>query len=174
MTGSAQLTEEGFILVSRIDRTATMRHLFRRFFGHIRAKPLTDAEAEVVRECLSDPLAKLFFKMVPADQRHAFDVYQRSGSDATIGVAALLHDIGKTAGPGGAFARSLATAASTVGLPLTASWATYRDHGEVGAKMLEAAGADAFAIAFTRGHPGRPPAGISTEAWERLAAADDV
>ncbi|MDA2978381.1 MAG: HD domain-containing protein [Actinomycetota bacterium] len=167
-------SDEAVNLVARIDRTITMPHLIRRFFGHIRARSLTESEAETVRKCLSDAMAKLFFTMVPADQRHAFDVYQRSGSESTTSTAALMHDIGKTVAPAGAFARSLATAASAVGMPLRGSWAKYRDHGEIGAKMLEEVGADSFAVAFTRGHPGKPPVGVSIEAWERLAAADDV
>jgi predicted HD phosphohydrolase len=151
-----------------------MPHLLRRFVGHLRAKPLTEVEAGEVRERLGERLAELFFTMVPGDQRHAFDVYRRSGADEVVGVAALMHDVGKTVAPSGAIARSLATVASALGLPLRGSWATYRDHAAIGATMLEEAGADTFAIAFTRGHPGIPPAGIDAEAWERLASADDV
>jgi hypothetical protein len=39
--------------------------------------------------------------------------------------------------------------------------------------MLEEAGAGAFAVTFTRIHPGEPPMGTDIDAWNTLVAADD-
>lgn len=157
-----------------IGRLANVLHLARRFFGHVRAKPLTDDEAEAVRDRLDEQLASLFFTMVVPDQRHAFDVYERSGPDNSIAVAALMHDIGKSAAPLGAMARAFATLGSAIHIPLRGAWAMYRDHAAIGAAMLQEAGADPFAIAFAKGHPGAPPEGVDADAWWRLAAADHI
>lgn len=101
------------------------------------------------------------------------EVAQRAGDPAIV-EAALLHDVGKSAAPIGAFARSLATVASALRIPVTGSWRLYRDHGEIGAAMLESAGANPLTVAFARFHPGPPPTGISTDRWHALEDADDI
>ncbi len=121
---------------------------------------------------LPEPLADLFFTMTVADQRHAFDVYLRTGGDPRLAEAALMHDIGKVAAPIGPLTRSFATVLAACHVPLTGSWAIYRDHGPIGAEMLAAVGASDFTVTFTRTHPDPPPAGINTDSWERLAQAD--
>jgi hypothetical protein len=50
-------------------------------------------------------------------------------------------------------------------------WQAYRDHGEIGAKDLEAIGAHPLAVAFARG---RPTGGTDATAWSLLRAADDA
>ena len=149
-------------------------HLIKRFVGHLAATPLTPVEAEQVSLTLSESLADLFFTMTVADQRHAFDVYVRTGSDPQLAETALMHDIGKVAAPIGPISRSLVTVLSACHVPVEGSWAIYRDHGPIGAEMLAATGASEFTVTFTRTHPGPAPEGLDAELWMRLASADRI
>lgn len=151
-----------------------MIHLVKRFFGHLRAAALGPDEVDQVSLVLAGPLADLFWAMGVADQRHAFEVYLRTGSDPDLAETALLHDVGKTRAPRGSVIRSLVTVLVACRVPVTGSWAVYRDHALIGADMLAVAGASAFTVAFTRTHPGPPTPGVDPDAWERLAAADRV
>ena len=150
-----------------------MAHLVRRFFGFITARPLTPSEQLWVSDALGAKLRRLFYEQQHQDQRHAVDVALRAG-DGRLREAALLHDVGKSASGLGAFARSLATLWSLTGLPVWGRWRTYLRHGELGAAMLERAGAGDLAVAFARHHPGPVPAGVDGGAWRALEAADDV
>ncbi|KAA3637074.1 MAG: hypothetical protein DWP92_08555 [Armatimonadetes bacterium] len=151
-----------------------MVHLIKRFAGHLTATPLTASEATEVSGLLAEPLADLFFAMAEADQRHAFDVYVRTGRDPLLAETALMHDVGKVAAPMGPVSRSFATVATACRIPVGGSWAIYRDHGPIGAEMLATAGATEFTVAFTQTHPGPAPHGFDADAWERLAAADQI
>ena len=151
-------------------------HLVRRFFGHFRARPLSPGEQDRVREVLPDDLASLFFRQHAADQRHAYIVARRVQTvrpdDRDALIAALLHDVGKSAVAIGAIERSLATVLHVLHVPLPRRWRRYREHGELGAAALESAAAPALAVAFARHHPGAPPPGIDPELWADLSAAD--
>jgi len=149
-------------------------HLIKRFFGHLRAEPLRRDEVDEVSRLLSGPLADLFWGMGVADQRHAFEVYRRTGSDPQLAETALLHDVGKTDAPRGSVSRAVVTVLVACRIPVFGSWAVYRDHARIGADMLTGAGASTFTVAFTRTHPGVPVPGVDADAWERLAAADRV
>lgn len=151
-----------------------MLHLVKRFFGHLTARPLTEVERSEVEAALPDELLALFDTMCLADQRHGLVVWDRVGRREDLAQAALLHDIGKSMGPRGAVARSLATVAAQVGVPLSGGWATYRDHGAIGAARLRQAGAEAIAIAFAEFHPGPPPPGVNDHTWQALVDADNV
>lgn len=157
---------------------ATIRHLARRFFGHLRARPLAPAEQDTVAAALPEALAELFFRQSPADQRHALAVADRvrraRPDDDAAFVAALLHDVGKVEADVGPIARSIATIMDALRLPLPHSWRRYRRHGEIGAHMLAAAGAPPVAVAFARHHPGPVPDGVDEETWRALGAADHV
>lgn len=148
-------------------------HLIKRFFGYFVAPPLTPTERSEVADLLPAELASLFFGMQPQDQRHAYQVYQRTGG-GRLSQAALLHDVGKSAARIGPFQRAIATLCQHLRIPTRGSWQIYLDHGRLGADMLAHAGGDALAVAFTRHHPGPAPAGIDPEDWETLSAADDV
>jgi hypothetical protein len=148
-------------------------HLVRRFLGFLTARPLTPSEQQHVRLLLRPPLARAFFAQRYEDQRHAFEVQQRSASDASW-EAALLHDIGKTESDLGAVSRSLATLWHGLGLPTSNRWATYIDHGALGADALTQLDASELAIAFTRHHPGPAPDGIDPDVWRALEEADDA
>lgn len=123
---------------------------------------------------LSESLADLFFIMTVADQRHAFDVHVRTGSDPLLAETALMHDIGKVAAPIGPVSRSLVTVLAACHVPVAGSWAIYRDHAPIGAEMLAATGASDFTVTFTRTHPGPAPQALDAESWRRLAAADRI
>lgn len=149
-----------------------MFHLARRFLGYVTSNPPTSDELDAVRTQLSDELFDLFIMMNPQDQRHAVDVAHRV-EDVSLVEAALLHDVGKSASHVGALGRSFATMADAISIPVSGSWDLYLDHGEIGASMLETAGADTITIAFARFHPGPPPPGISPAQWHALEEADN-
>jgi hypothetical protein len=153
-------------------------HLTRRFFGHLRARPLSPAEQDEVAFALESETARLFFRQAGPDQRHALTVAQRVRStrpdDRDAFIAALLHDVGKAESALGPVARSIATVLGGLRLRLPERWRRYRNHGELGAAALEAAGAPALAVAFARHHPGPAPSGIDPAAWSALASADEA
>ncbi len=149
-----------------------MFHLARRFFGYVTSNPPTPDELDAVRTQLGTDLFNLFIIMNPQDQRHAIEVAGRIEDDALV-EAALLHDVGKSASHVGAVGRSFATIASAISIPVSGSWDLYLDHGEIGASMLETAGADTITIAFARFHPGPPPPDVSAVQWHALEEADD-
>ena len=152
-----------------------MFHLVRRFFGFLRAKPLSPDEQARVHRALTPQLRRLFFAQPPEDQRHAVEVLARIDT-ATPEVieAALMHDVGKAASRIGAFQRSLATLAGLAHLPVRRRWRRYLDHGEIGAAWLADAGASDLTVAFARAHPGPAPPGVDEVAWSLLASADDA
>lgn len=151
-----------------------MFHLVKRFFGHLTAKPLDAVEYGDVEAVLPADLLRLFDSMPPADQRHSFTVWERVNRREHLTQAALLHDVGKSNGPGGAFHRSLATVAIRLHLPLPDGWKTYRDHGSLGADMLRRVGAEPLAVEFAEFHPGRVPDGTDPDDWQALVDADNV
>lgn len=147
-------------------------HLVKRFFGYLTASDLSEAEREEVATLLSTELATLFFGMQQQDQRHSYEVYRRSGGGPST-QAALLHDVGKSLAPIGPIRRSLATVCSVLHIPTKGTWRMYLDHGAIGADLLARSGADALAVAFTRHHPGPPPAGVDPGVWKTLSDADN-
>ncbi len=149
-------------------------HLIRRFFGYLRARPLTPKEQAIVATILNPDLHRLFNAQPHQDQRHAFDVaLQTTHRSADVLEAALMHDIGKSVAHLGPFGRSAATLWSLTPFTVRGRWRTYLAHGAIGAEMLERAGATEFAVAFARDHPGPVPPGIDPVAWRALASADD-
>ena len=156
-------------------RLADARHLIGRFFGFLRARPLTPAEQGEVAAHLGPSLAPLFFTQRPEDQRHALEVARLADPalvDHDLVEAALLHDIGKAGLGLGAIARSAATIWARLRLPVSGSWQAYVQHGSRGADILVSSGASPLAVAFARHHPGAVPDGIDPDRWEALASAD--
>lgn len=125
---------------------------------------------------LDGPAAAVFFEQADADQRHALLVARRvlvrRPGDRTAARAALLHDVGKRGLGLGAVQRSLATVADLLRLPVPAAYRAYVAHGPIGARHLEAIGADELAVAFARHHPGPPPEGMDPERWNAILEAD--
>jgi hypothetical protein len=158
-----------------VARPGYAAHLVRRFFGYLRAQPLTPSEQVIVATILSPDLHRLFTGQPHQDQRHAFDVASRTTHrSADVLEAALTHDVGKSVARLGPVGRSAATLWSLTPFTARGRWRTYLAHGEIGAEMLERAGATEFTVAFARNHPGPVPPGIDPAAWEALASADDA
>jgi hypothetical protein len=149
-----------------------MAHLVRRFLGFLTARPLSPAEQLFVSDSLDAGLRRLFYTQRLEDQRHAFDVASRVADDPDLIEAALLHDIGKTAVHLGAIERSLATLWAMTSLPIWGEWLSYRDHGPIGADLLEEHGAGILAVSFTRYHPAQPPQWCDPDHWMALEQAD--
>lgn len=152
------------------------RHLARRFFGYLAARPLGPAEQQFVARYLDGPCAEMFWEQQPADQRHAVDVARQvdaalPGDDSAVR-AALLHDVGKRSSRVGPVSRSIATVLDAAGFPITARMRSYRRHGVDGADDIAARDCDAFAVAFARFHPGPAPDDVDPARWQVLLDAD--
>ena len=153
-----------------------MRHLVKRFFEVVTSRALSPSEQAWVNRALRVDLAVLFWQQAPIDQRHAYEVAQRTeamlGEDNAALTAALLHDVGKRHSRAGATGRSLATVLDFLRLPLPADWRRYRDHEQLGAADLAECGADPLAVAFAAGR--RPGADeVEARVWDALIAADN-
>jgi hypothetical protein len=166
-------------------------HLVRRFAGSLRPGRPRLRDEEWARSHLLPGEQRLWEQMWNPDRRHAVLVARRVqralGHEATRPViaAALLHDVGKVQSGLHTYGRVVATLSAAVAGHQTASaWAAtrgftrrvglYVDHPELGAQMLELAGADPLTVAWTREHH-RP-----RERWtvdppiaDALKAADD-
>jgi hypothetical protein len=151
-----------------------LRHLVKRFFGHLFASSLTPTEQERIATNLRPQLLALFYRQSIQDQRHALEVAARLGSADHLTEAALLHDVGKTASGLGVIQRSIVTLWTATGLPLWGTWQQYVDHGPIGAALLTSAGADQTSVLFARSHPGPVPEGVSRSDWHILETADNV
>ncbi len=148
---------------------AAIGHLARRFVGSLRpGGPGADAE-RWVQSVLPPPLFELWAEMPGPDRRHSYGVaravQQRLAEQATPPVlaAALLHDVGKLSSGLRTPGRVLATLiAAAQGRTAAEQWSTrrglpgrigrYLRHPEMGAVMLERAGADPFTVAWAAQH----------------------
>jgi hypothetical protein len=156
---------------------STLLHLVRRFFGWWRASR-PDPETQLWIGALLDPAAaRLFWEQPVQDQAHAaavgaFVARRRPERSDLIG-AALLHDVGKAAARLGPVRRSIATVLGGLRLPMTRRLTAYRNHGSIGAGMLEQVNAPTIAIAFARDHGNaRAPDGVAASDWTLLREAD--
>ena len=157
-------------------RVRSWYHLVRRFFGFFAARPLSPREQSEISALLSGAEADLFWNQAMQDQRHSLDVARRVLSarpgDRPAARAALLHDVGKLEVGLGAIQRSLATILDGFGIPLRGAYATYRQHGHVGAGHLRRIDADELVVSFAELHPGPAPPGADAEQWQALLDAD--
>ncbi|MGH8912133.1 MAG: hypothetical protein ACRDVD_06440 [Acidimicrobiia bacterium] len=150
-------------------------HLALRFVDVVTSRPLDAVERAGVRRWLASPSEEAgFFAQSDADQRHGY-ASALSATAATPGRpevvrAALLHDIGKRHAHLGPIARSAASIAIRLSLPLAPRWELYRDHGNLSAAELS--GAEPLVVEFARHHHGDRPDSISPEDWAVLIEAD--
>ncbi|MCI0679110.1 MAG: hypothetical protein L0Z63_08750 [Actinobacteria bacterium] len=153
----------------------SLPHLAHRFFEVLRAKPLDAEEEALAKSWLDDGLWALFTGQQTADQRHGFHAGAklRNVGRPDLAVAAMLHDVGKTASRLGVIGRSVATVLMTLRAPMSPRMRMYRDHGELGARTLETAGAPTIAVAFAQHHQGERPAEIPDSDWALLIWADE-
>lgn len=153
----------------------SLGHLTRRFFDVLLATPLDSAERAAIEGWLDRGQAWAFFSQSDPDQRHGFHaalVTISGGAELEVIRAALLHDVGKRHARLGVLARSFASMAIRLGLPLTTRWRLYRDHGEIAARELAGLGCQRLIVDFARHHHGERPPGIPSATWDLLQLAD--
>lgn len=168
-------------------------HWARRFFGSIRPGAPGEADLRWAVELLSDRERALFARMSNPDLRHAIRVAR--AADATLPrgiqrrdealVAALLHDVGKTAAGLGTYGRVVATLSGALGgdgvaelwqdtTGFTRKVGMYLRYTELGAELLAVAGSRPWVVAWAREHH-RPEAewSLPAEIGRLLVAADE-
>lgn len=158
---------------------STLLHLARRFFGWWRAGRPDPSMQLWIGACLGPAESRLFWDQAVQDQAHAAAVgafvAQHRPERIDLITAALLHDVGKAASRLGPVRRSIAAVLGGLSLPMTRRLTAYRNHGPIGAEMLEEVGAPAIAVAFARGHGGsQAPASVAPADWALLREADHV
>jgi hypothetical protein len=151
-------------------------HLTRRFFGSLRAKPLTPTEADFVAGMLPRPAGELFWQQPLIDQRHALEsaklIAQATDDRPDLTISMLLHDIGKRHARLGVAMRVIATLFLLFRIPAPGRIRSYLDHGELAASELEAIGFAGVVVSFARNHAHGRPADIAPADWALLLAAD--
>ncbi|MBV13950.1 MAG: hypothetical protein CL505_02610 [Actinobacteria bacterium] len=164
-------------------------HLALRFFGSLRPGGPSAVDEAWAESHLVPGEVDLWRRLSNPDRRHlmkvARDVVGVLGdAERPVVAAALLHDVGKLGCGLGTMGRVVATLAiagtsrSTLeawagGRGFTGRVGRYFCHPESGALLLEAAGSDAFTVAWAREHQ-NPPGSWSVDARlaEVLAGAD--
>lgn len=139
-------------------------HRVRQFFGALRPRVGDDERAEAYA-CLPVALQAVFASMMLRDQQHGIIVYRRvraaaPADDRALFAAALLHDCGK--GRVGLWQRVVhvllgATAPSLERAIASETAAAWRGgfwrllhHPEIGARLVEGAGAEADVVRMIR------------------------
>ncbi len=161
-------------------------HLVRRFVGSLRARPLSEADLELVRDVLRPEELACWEGLGRADRAESVATARAAlvalgpGADPRWIAAALVHDVGKAETTLGVLGRSAATVSATIGGERRArTWAgrfgRYVNHDELGAERLRRAGARPEAAAWAAAHH-RPAlwaaSGIPPEICRILARAD--
>ncbi len=159
-------------------------HRTRQFVGALRPLVADDDRAAAYR-WLNDGQREVFESMMLRDQQHGIDVWQRvraasHGDDASLFVAALLHDCGK--GDVRLWQRVVYVAVGVVAPGLRARIASEHGavwrqafwrllyHPDIGAAMVAATGANADAVRMIREQDAPAP----DARLALLQAADDA
>ena len=157
-------------------RQSSWRHLAARLFDVLTSGPLTGDEGIEVKEWLRPPEVEAFFDQSVADQRHGLScarfVATRRPNRGDLIRSALLHDLGKRHARLGPIGRSFVTAWSKLGGRTKGRALVYVEHGDAGARELEALGAETLVSDFARHHHRERPQSINEDDWDLLQAAD--
>lgn len=152
------------------------RHLVRRFFEVLAARPLSPDEQAEVAGMLAAPEADLFWRMASADQRHSLTcartLTRLAPHRRDLARAALLHDVGKGRARLGVIGRSIASGLELLRLPIPSRFHRYLQHGPLGATELEALSVEPIVAAFARHHHGACPGNVHASDWDLLSRAD--
>lgn len=152
------------------------RHLARRFFEVLRARPLSPAEQSEVARLLRAPETPLFWTMAVPDQRHSLECARIVLTDLPerrdLARAALLHDVGKRHSSLGIVGRTIASGLRLLRLPTPRRFDRYLDHGRLGAADLESAACEPIVVAFARHHHAPAPPQVDPGDWRVLIRAD--
>lgn len=153
-----------------------LRHLVVRFFDVLGAQPLSPREQTEAAALLGEQERSLFWAQPKADQRHGLEaarhVLAAAPGRRELARAALLHDIGKRHARLGVFRRSLASGLELLHVPVWGRFAEYLQHGPIGARELQSAGAERLVVAFADYHHGSRPDEIAEADWQLLLRAD--
>lgn len=153
-----------------------LRHLAARFAEVLGARPLSPRQQSEVAALLRQPEWGIFWSQPAADQLHglrcARHVLRHAPGDLPLARAALLHDVGKQVAGSGALGRVGASVLGMLAGGAPGRWGRYLAHGEIGARLLEEAGAEAAVLSFARHHHGSRPEGWDPEQWALLEEAD--
>lgn len=132
---------------SSLEVVKNLWHLVRRFFTSLPAMPPAVKDEVWADDHLLPGERTLWVQLSNRDRRHSIEVAQRF--DAARGAAssaeiagALLHDVGKIESRLGTFGR---VAATIIG-GRTERFQAYRDHEEIGARMVAKCGSDPATI----------------------------
>jgi putative nucleotidyltransferase with HDIG domain len=126
----------------------------------------SDEDVDAVLADLTPPLGRLWMELAPRDKAHSIRVFRQVASDdVLVRQAALLHDVGKARVPLGTVGRSLVVLGERFGLAgavqaipiLGPRVRRYRRHPQVGAEMLELAGADPLLVEVVAEHQASRP-----------------
>ena len=155
----------------------------RQFFRALTAS-LAEEHLGEAKEALTRAQWTLFLRLPPSDRRHALAVYralQEHGSEpGDLLVAALLHDVGKTAAPMPLWARVMVVLLERFAPRLlnrlsrgqAQGWrrpfVVYRRHAEVGADMAAQAGCSPLVVTLIRRHH-EPPRCLRADEDRMLA-----
>ncbi len=145
-----------------------LRHRVRQFLGALRPK-ISEADKALVEGKLSPELVDLFFRMTPRDQAHCLAMARRLLSegpcDELLVQAALLHDVGKAAGPRpvklwervafvllSALPSLRDALAGDLLVPRLRGFYLLKYHAQLGAEMVEASGGSSELARLVRDH----------------------
>lgn len=169
------------------------RHRLRRFVGSVLPQRLSTADRDWVGQQLGPAELRVFERMSAHDRAHSVGVARTvaarldelDGDTRWVVRAALLHDAGKQVAGLGTYGRVVATLSGWLGgaemgpiwaqrSGLTRRVGLYLQYPELGADVLELAGADPRVVAWAREHHlDEAEWTVPIEAGRLLVAADD-